>query len=93
MNAKWYPSTAQLQTPEDHERAMRETLRQLYALQDKVAELHAKVNKPVAAPQQNQNSATVTRILGLPVLPTDTSQLADGTVLTWVAAERVFKFL
>jgi phage I-like protein len=92
MNYKWYPSSSQLTTPDEHERAMRETLRQLYDLQDRFDELHKKVNAPaVAAPQQN--TAAVTRILGLPIKPSDTSQLVDGTVLTWVAAERVFKFL
>lgn len=90
MQSRWYPSSSQLTTPDEHERAMRETLRQLYDLQDKFNELHKKVNTP--APAQQTNTAAVTRILGLPIKPSDTSQLADGTVLTYVAATRSFEF-
>jgi hypothetical protein len=42
---------------------------------------------------QVPNSAAVTNILGLPISPSDTTQLADGTKLTYVAATRSFKFL
>jgi len=88
--AKWYPSHVQLSSPQETERAFRETLRQLYELQDKFDRLHKQVNTP--APAQPTNTAAVTRLLGLPVEPTDTSQLANGTVLTYHAATRTFRF-
>ena len=91
--ANWFPSTQQLSSPDELERSFRETLRQLYSMQDKVDELHKKVNAPAPKQTGNPNTASASKILGLPVEPSDTSQLADGTVLTYVLATRSFKFL
>jgi hypothetical protein len=76
--------------------AFRETLRQLYATRTRTDELHKKINAPTMAgtkASQVPNSAAVTNILGLPIVPSDTTELADGTVLTFVKATRSFKFL
>jgi hypothetical protein len=68
-----------------------------YSLSDRVGTLHETVSKmPVMAgtkASQVPNSAAVTNILGLPIEPSDTTQLADGTSLKYVAATRSFKFL
>ncbi len=69
-----------------------------YDLQDSHTALKAKVNSPpVVGTRASQvpqvNTAAVTNMLGLPVEPSDTTQLTDGTKLTYVAAERKFKFL
>jgi hypothetical protein len=94
---EWYPSTQQLKDPASVEQAFRETLRQFYEMRTRVEDLHAKVNKPkVAGTKATQlpvNTASDTKILGLPVEPSDTTQLQDGTVLTYVAATRTFRFL
>jgi len=90
----WYPSSHQLKTPEDTERTLREVLRQFYTLRDSHAALQDQVKQSnkEAVPAQT-NTASITRFLGLPVDPSDTTKLADGTVLTYVAATRSFKFL
>ncbi len=91
----WYPSTHQLDTPEKLERAFRQVLTQHYEQRDTVSALHAKVNAPATAgtkASQVPNNAAVTNLLGLPIVPSDTTQLADGTVLTFVKAARNFQF-
>ena len=91
----WWPSAHQLKTPEDTERAFRQLLDQFYALRNSHSELKAQVKNGAnkeAVPAQT-NTASITRVLGLPVEPSDTTQLADGTVLTYVAATRSFRFL
>jgi len=98
---RWYPSHDQLKDPQSTERSFRETLRMLYELQDSHAALQAQLKQTgkeavpagTANPANTTNSASVTRLLGLPVQPSDTTQLADGTVLTYVAATRSFKFM
>ena len=62
-----------------------------YELKQQVDEMHKKTSTPPA--QVNENNAAITRILGLPVEPSDTSQLADGATLKYVAATRSFKFV
>ncbi len=93
----WYPSHLQLDTPQKLERTLREVLRLHYAQRDTVNALHTKVNAPTVAgtraSQVPTNTAAVTNILGLPIVPSDTTQLADGTKLTYVKATRSFKFL
>ena len=95
--SKWYPSANQLGKPEELERAFREVLRMHYAVSNQVGTLHKKVNSlPTMAgtkASQVPNSAAVTNVLGLPIFPADTTQLADGTKLTYVAASRRFEFL
>ena len=94
QNARWYPSDNQLKDPKSTERSFRNLLDMFYQLQDSHAELKSQVkqNGKEAVPAQT-NTASITRVLGLPVEPSDTTQLADGTVLTYVAATRSFKFL
>jgi hypothetical protein len=97
VEARWYPSAKQLGKPEETERALREILRMHYSLSDRVGTLHETVSKmpAIAGTKASQvpNSAAVTNILGLPIEPSDTTQLADGTSLKYVAATRSFKFL
>jgi len=91
----WYPSANQLTDPAKLEQAFREVLRLHYSERGRVDGLHAKVNTPaklVPPPSQSQ-TASITNILGLPIFPSDTTQLADGTKLTWVAASKRFEFL
>jgi hypothetical protein len=67
-----------------------------YELQDSHAELQSQLKQNEGANKEAVpagNTASITRVLGLPVEPSDTTQLADGTVLTYVAATRSFKFL
>jgi len=93
---RWFPSSQQLKDPESTERAMREVLRLHYETVDQLNELKSKVKDapvPTAKPVLSPNSAAVTNILGLPIFPSDTTQLADGTKLTWVAKSRRFEFL
>ena len=77
--ARWYPSHAQLKDPQSTERSMREVLRMLYELQDSHAALQSQVKNGQSAPAQPTNTASNTNLLGLPVEPSDTTQLADGT--------------
>jgi len=88
--SNWYPSPSQLTNPNELERAFRETLRQLYDMQDKV-NIDPPTPKTNSTP--SQASAAVTRMLGLPVIPDDTTTLANGNVLTYVSASRAFRFL
>jgi hypothetical protein len=101
--ARWNPTQQQLgkqtkeglvPTTEKLEMAFREMLRLHYELQDSHADLKSKVeqNGKSASPQPT-STAAVTNMLGLPVFPSDTTQLADGTKLTYVAARRRFEFL
>jgi hypothetical protein len=96
MEAKWYPSAKQLGKPEETERALREILRMHYSLSDRVGTLHETVNRmpQMAGTKASQvpNSAAVTNVLGLPIVPSDTTQLADATVLTYDKAGRRFVF-
>jgi hypothetical protein len=97
VEAKWFPSKNQLGTPDELERAFREVLRLHYASSNKLNTLHDTVGKmpQMAGTKASQvpNSAAVTNVLGLPIFPADTTQLADGTKLTYVAASRRFEFL
>jgi hypothetical protein len=104
QSAKWYPSSNQLKDPQSTERSFRNLLDMFYQLQDSHAALQSHVKQNGAGGAGNGavgaskeavpagNSASITRVLGLPVEPSDTTQLADGTVLTYVAATRSFKF-
>ena len=96
QSARWYPSSHQLKDPQSSERAFRNLLDMFYQLQDSHATLQSQIKQndssKEAVPAQT-NTASITRVLGLPVEPSDTTQLADGTVLTYVAATRSFKFL
>ena len=93
-STRWYPSHDQLKDPKSTERSFRETLRMLYELQDSHAALQAqrKQNSKEAVPA-TANTASEQRFLGLPVKPSDTTQLQDGTVLTYVKGSRWFEFL
>jgi hypothetical protein len=97
MEANWYPSHAQLDTPQRLEVAFRKVLEKVYSGKQSLNTLHEKVNAMPAMAgtkaSQVPNSAAITNILGLPIEPSDTTQLADGTKLTYVAAERRFRFL
>ncbi len=94
--AKWYPSSEQLKDPQSTERAFRELLRMHYALTEQVGTLHKKVDTMPAMAgtkaSQVPNSAAVTNILGLPISPSDTTQLADGATLKYNKATRNFSF-
>src|SRR5438034_9313143 len=93
---RWYPTHLQLKDPQSIERAFREVLRMFYGMEDRVNEMHGKVNSspaPTTPPATKTNTASITNILGLPIFPADTTQLADGTKLTWVATKRRFEFL
>jgi hypothetical protein len=96
MTTRWYPSHEQLKDPQSTERSFRETLRILYDLQDSHAALQAQVKSSQAASPQSSASSTstasVSRLLGLPVEPSDTTQLADGTTLTYDKNNRRFVF-
>jgi hypothetical protein len=90
----WWPSPHQLTNPKELEQAFRETLRQLYELRNSHAALQEKIGKQSSQPVvTSTNTASISRLLGLPIDPSDTTQLADGTVLTYVAATRSFKFM
>lgn len=94
-NARWYPSHAQLKDPQSTESSFRQVLDMFYQLHDS----HMALQEQIKAQGANKeavpagNTASITRVLGLPVEPSDTTQLADGTVLTYVAATRSFRFL
>jgi len=96
-SVRWYPTHMQLKDPQSTERSFRETLRMLYELQDSHEQLKAQIKNGSQGANKEAvpagNSASDQRMLGLPVEPSDTTQLADGTVLTYVAATRSFKFL
>jgi hypothetical protein len=92
----WYPSSHQLKDPDSTERAFRQLLDQFYELRNSHSALQSQVKQNGGANKEAVpagNSASDQRMLGLPVEPSDTTQLADGTVLTYVAATRSFKFL
>lgn len=94
QDVRWYPSANQLKDPQSSERSFRQLLDMFYQLHDSHTTLQAQVKQGAnkeAVPAGN--SASITRMLGLPVEPSDTTKLADGTVLTYVAATRSFKFL
>lgn len=89
----WYPSVHQLKTPEDHERAFRETLRQFYALREKV---NAQVDQPVNGEKSNSSpfppgsGPSDSFIGGIPVEPFDVNSLNDGDTLQYDKANRRF---
>jgi hypothetical protein len=91
---RWYPSSNQLKDPSSTERSFRQLLDMFYSLHDSHTALQSQV-KQNGQPAQAQptSAASNTRLLGLPVEPSDTTQLADGTVLTYVKATRKFQFL
>ena len=97
QNARWFPSHEQLKDPQSTERSFRNLLDMFYQLQDSHAELqsHVKQSNKEAVPASTNttNTASTQRFLGLPVKPSDTTDLADGTVLTYVKANRWFEFL
>lgn len=93
----WYPSHAQLDTPQKLEVAFRQVLEKVYSGRRDLDTLHetVKAMPAMAGTKASQvpTGAAVTNILGLPISPSDTTQLADGTKLTYVKATRSFKFL
>jgi hypothetical protein len=93
---RWYPSHIQLKDPQSTERAFREVMRMFYELQDSHRELQSQVKNGANGASKEAvpagNTASITRLLGLPVEPSDTTQLADGTVLTYSATTRTFRF-
>jgi hypothetical protein len=92
--ARWYPSPHQLKDPQSTERAFRQVLDMFYSLHDSHTALQSQVKQGSEPAQaQSPNTASEQRFLGLPVKPSDTTQLADGTVLTFVKASRRFEFL
>ena len=90
MPSKWYPTVQQLDSPDAIERSTREILRMLYDVQDKV-NADPPTSKTNGTP--SPTNAAITRMLGLPVIPDDTTTLANGNVLTYVKASRAFRFL
>lgn len=102
--SRWYPTRQQLRDPVYLERSFRQTLVQQYAMQDRLAKLEEQMANQ--GQNRNQNPGTGSgssfppgsgpadsMLLGLPVSPADTSTLVDGTKLTFVKAQGVFKFL
>jgi hypothetical protein len=94
----WYPSSDQLKDPASTQRAMKQVLDQLYALQDQHdklqaahSALQAKVNAPVSGPPPG-SGPTDTQILGLRVEPVDTQVLANGAALKFNKARGTFSF-
>lgn len=93
----WYPTTNQIGKPADLERTLRRVLQLHYDLSERVAGMAKEQQAAlVAGTKASQvppvNTAAVTNMLGLPIVPSDTTQLADGTKLTYVAASRNFQF-
>lgn len=92
------PTTQHLDTPEKLMMVFKQVLDQHYALRDAHAEtlrqlhqLRAQVNAP--QPRFPRGSGpTDTIVLGLPVQPIDTQQLADGAALKFEKATGSLKF-
>lgn len=89
---RWYPNAQRLATPEKTNSVLKEVLDRHYALVDKV-------NAMGVSPQPAEQSRIVqpggptnTRILGLPVGPTDVQSLANGATLKYVKASGLFLF-
>lgn len=98
-NSRWFPSKSQLRDPEEAERAFRQMLTQHYALQQQVDELKAQLaasqSASAAAPASGSppgSGPADTQLLGLRVLPIDSSQLPNGATLKWNAATKNFSF-
>jgi hypothetical protein len=95
-NQRWFPSSEQLKDPSALERSFRQLLTQHYDLQDRFAELHAKVHTPASGKSSGPppgSGPSDTQILGLRVAPIDTATLVDGTKLTYVKKDGSFQFL
>jgi hypothetical protein len=90
---RWFPTKVQVSDPESVERTMRQTLTQLYSLQDQHNALKAQVSKPAAVPTGSPpgSGPTDTQICGLPVAPVDTSQIGDGSSITWSSTNGNFQ--
>ena len=89
MNSRWYPSSAQLRDPQATERSFRNLLDMFYQLQDSQPQV-SQPSQPAAS--VSTDTASITRLLGLPVQPADTTQLTDATVLTYDKLNRRFNF-
>lgn len=92
LSKRWYPSQEQLKDPVQTERVFRETLRQLYDLQDKHEALKAQVASPSANAAPTPQGPSNTKLLGLHVFPVDTSTLADGATLKFSKSGGYFFF-
>jgi hypothetical protein len=94
--SRWYPSEHQLKDPSALARAFKQLLDQHYVLQDAHSALLARVNSMGGGergPFPAGSGPTDSMLLGLHVLPVDTSSLAGGAVLTYVKKSGNFQFL
>jgi hypothetical protein len=93
MATRWYPSENQLGSPADVQKALKQVLDLHYGLEDQQNTLAKRIPEvPQHTATSTPNPPSTTSLLGLPVGPVDTTKLADGTKLTYVAAQRMFVF-
>lgn len=72
-------------------RAFRQLLTQHYSLMDKYNDLHNTVHKGMEGNSSTAGPST-SRLLGLPILPSDPQSLADGAVLRFSKKDGMFRF-
>lgn len=94
----WYPTTTQLKDPQSMFLVMKQTLDQLYALQDRHdalqkshTELQAKVGEKKTGSPPGSGPAD-TQLCGLFVEPVDTNSMANGATLKYNKARGTFSF-
>lgn len=95
---RWQPTPTQLDTPEKMATAFKQLLTQHYALVDAhaataqaLSEAQAKLSAPAPNPPVGLGPAD-TVLLGVPVAPIDTQQLANGASLKYDKANGRFAF-
>lgn len=94
MSDRWYPNPQRLATPEKTNAVLKEVLDRHYELADKVNAMGAaKPESPIIAPTAASFGGPATsKLLGLPVGPSDVQKLADGATLKYVRSKGLFLF-
>ena len=101
MASQWYPSRDQVDTPDKVQSTLKQILDLHYGLQNEHNDLKRRVAAmplPAASGSASKGNTSVnppatSTLLGLPVGPLDTTRLANGAKLTYVAATRSFQFM
>lgn len=97
QQARYYPTEVDLSTPKKARAVLQQVLKQHYELADShtvLKQQNTDLAAQVATLQRipPPGGPTNTQILGLPVIPIDTSSLANGATLKWDRASGSFKF-
>ena len=86
---QWFPSSSQLSDPSALERAFRQVLNKIYQMQTAPATPDA----TPGAQSASTSGPTTSMLVGLRVLPIDTTTLVDKAVLSYVKGQGNLEFI